>query len=225
MCVRTMSFRALGHKPAALDLSSMVNFFVGHKVHEAVQEAIVEYDSEWVAEQDVDFPEPWHGMISGHADLWHPGIRACVEIKTVGAAAFDIACGIARDFRHKPKPPEGPKDNHLLQGAMNGLGLGAEWVVILYVSKEPVSVGKAARLDLSESDRVMAEWWIPMADVHEMAVRELDRLHDALPYITGSPFRVVPEVVDKGRVMEIKPGTSWHCDYCDYKGECIGENR
>ena len=206
------------------DLSSLVNFRIGHDVHNMVQQALLDIDPRWVIEADVKFPAPYSAMISGHADAWHPDEKIVLELKTVGAYAYDRATGIQRSKRFKASTPEGPKFEHILQCALNGYGLGAEWLVIGYVAKEAVSIKMAESNDLDEIKRIYTDWWFPMADVKHLAEAELERIAQLYNVLGNDldPNSVPTEIMGSDLVPRpITPHTVWNCDYCSYEGECI----
>lgn len=239
-CARRLAYSALD-LPASdpMDLTGVHNTRLGTLLHEA-----------WQAVLPDVFPgveiEPRHVILdgegSGYSDAVIRGDRTvALEFKSLGGFAFKMAVGERGN-------PDGPKFEHIVQGALNAKAADADELVIAYLSKEAISVNAAARKRISELGRFCAEWtftrdeYMPVAEAEEARVRGiLDLLDEGTLPARKIPSPEVPpgavivdakqgrwEVAtydDGDRLAErrvLDTGTWWGCGYCKYQTLCIG---
>lgn len=166
-------------------------------------------------------PRPLTGC---HVDLvlyTAEGIKRAVEIKSVGAYAYDDAILKGR----------GPKFGHVLQASLNALAVGAEEAVVVYVPLNVISEGRADRKGVAPENRHGAQFtfprhiWMPIAD------RELARVD----WIRRTTLEKGPAAVlrwysdheegpdDDPQVIRDPENTTWPCGYCPFRDLCIKE--
>jgi len=185
---------------------------------------------------------------SGHCDFVHywdapEGGLHCeaVEVKTVGGFKFKTATS-----RFKG-PPEGPGYDHWAQAALAGLAFDAQRIRIVYIAFENIGADLVRRWNLAEVDRFLAEWTMERDQFLPIAQAELVRarlLVDLASMEPGSPTDVPMRMLDLAgrRVLVSDPrkgswvqtdgpnqelvhdaGTSWHCDYCRFRTQCLSD--
>lgn len=248
-CARAIAYTVAGvPKSNPMDLTGVWNVNLGTVIHEAWQQSMVEA---WVA-RTLDLPDDATVTIEiepkvGHDDLDASGHLDAVitityadgttwvivyELKTIGGYGFKAAIGKAR----RGTPAEGPKLEHRLQAALNGIARDADEIVIGYLAKECISVGQAGKLD--ELGRFAAEWTFDRDTYRPWAVAEKDRLNGILALLDRGelaarkfPVGMLPagaEIVDPdaGR-WEVRhgdqvadTGTWWACGYCSFQSLC-----
>jgi hypothetical protein len=241
-CARAISYTA-AKIPASnpMDLTGVWNTTLGSRIHEWWQEALAE---RW---PDAEI-EPKVRTVgadgSGHLDavirLPATGIQqswtVCYELKTVGGYGFKSSIGVAR----KGTPAEGPNPTHLYQAALNAAAVDADETVIGYLSKEAVGIGIGRSNNLTDLDRIAAEWTFTREQYLPLAEKEAKRIAGILALVDEGTLsrRVVPdemppgaEIVDPARsawtverdgVTE-QTGALWggqYCDYCKYLDTC-----
>lgn len=241
-CSRKIAFAALNLPPSdPMDLPGVWNTSLGTEIHELWQAAIAELWPDAELEPKVTTID---GEGAGHIDavITHDdGTVVAVELKTSGGYGFKAATGTAR----KGTPAEGPKHEHMIQAALNGIAVDADEVVIVYLAKECLSVNVAERFGVSELGRFLAEWsmdrdtYEPIARAEESRVRGiLDLLdHGTLPArkipapdvpagaVIVDPLRGRWEVhavheAPKGKGSLIDTGSYWGCAYCPHQTRC-----
>ena len=231
-CARAIAYAALDI-PASdpMDLSGTWATGLGTIVHEVWQHHLrIRYP-----EADIE-PKVRTEHGSGHIDAvirQHSGTIA-VELKTVGGFAYKMAIG-------ERSAPKGPKHDHIVQAALNGLAVDADEVVIAYLSKEAVSVQAAARKGIGELDRFCAEWTIPREQYEPIAEAELSRVGGILRLLDGGQLaaRKIPDpelptgavITDpstgqwrqfgaEGEILDA--GSYYLCGYCRHQTVCTG---
>ena len=167
------------------------------------------------------------GLVSGHADVWVKNVPdkgdVVFEIKCVGSFAFDKATGMNRPA-YKRINPEGPRLSAITQGSLYAAALRADWLCVLYVSREAVSINLADGAGLTELDRFCAEWWYNRAVFGGYATRELRRLQRYCDsFDVGVPY---PRecVGDQGQIVTLDPEAKrkpWQCQYCNHHQYCV----
>lgn len=252
-CARALGYSAAGI-PASdpMDLSGVWNVGIGQRFHDYWQEVLPDWVLDRVADLFPDRPvdhvdvkcEPKVATVgadgSGHIDAvivvtFMDGSTYTVayELKTIGGYGYKAAVGAAR----KGTPAEGPKADHILQAALNGLAVDADEIVIGYLAKEAVSVNVAARFGLEVLERFCCEWTIPRSVFEPMAREEAVRVARVLelveegslaPRRTPSEMPKGAEVVDPAtgawtHVVDgetVEAGSFWGCGYCKYQTFC-----
>lgn len=246
-CARYLSYVAAGI-PASdpMDLSGYWNTRLGTLIHEAWQEALV---ARW---PDAEI-EPKVATVgadgSGHLDAvirfyvdgrpedrfeGEPPLRTIAyELKTIGGYGYKAAVGAAR----KGTPAEGPKDEHVLQAAINGLAVEADEIVIGYLAKESLSVTVAQRFGCSELERFCAEWTIPRSVYEPLAHDEAARVAAVLARVDRGDLapRRMPSMPKGAEIVDpstgawtlevdgqtIDTGKEWFCGYCSRQSLCV----
>lgn len=233
-CARKIAFAALDLPPSdPMDLAGVWNTSLGTEIHELWQAAIAELWPDAELEPKVTTID---GEGGGHIDavLNIDGRRIAVELKTSGGYGFKAATGTAR----KGTPAEGPKHEHIIQAALNGLAVDADEIVIAYLAKECLSVNVADRFGVSEPGRFLAEWSMDRDTYEPIARAESSRIRGILDLLDDGtlPARKIPapdvpagaEIVDPttgrwevhkdGQLVDT--GSYWGCGYCSHASRC-----
>lgn len=244
--------RALGY--AAIDLPEsnpmdLAGFWVvelGHMIHRAWQEALQETYPD--AEIEVKVHE---GRRAGHIDAvvriprnpdqarpyWapeegHPPYVIAIEGKSVGGYAYQLAVG-ARGL------PEGPKDAHVVQAALHGRAVDADEIVVVYWSRDAISIQQAERKpQVAGFTRITAEWTFQRDDYEPIAAAEVARVDSILQLVDEGtlPARKIPGLPTRSIVVRPsegvwvqydaegratgKSGSAWQCAYCRHQQLC-----
>lgn len=228
--------RAMGYLAARIpesdpmDLTGIWNVNLGKLIHDLWQEAITERypDAGIESRFEVDGVSCRIDALITTAD----GKLISYELKTIGGYGFKAAIGKIR----KATPAEGPKTEHILQAALNGVAANADEIVIGYLAKECLSanMGKG----MPPVARFAAEWTFTRDQIEDLAAAETTRIQGILGLLDAGelPARKFPagmlppgaEVVDpaSGR-WEVRrddhvidTGTYWACDYCSHQTLC-----
>lgn len=234
-CSRAIAFAALNLEPSdPMDLSGVWNTSLGTVIHELWQDALQQvYPDAEVEVTGVTID----GEGACHIDAvvrFPDGKVVAIELKSSGGYGFKAAIGAIK----KGAPAEGPKHEHVTQGALNGLAVDADEVVIVYLAKECVSLSFAERFNLDELSRFCAEWTLTREEYEPIAHAEAARVAGILELLDAGqlPARKIPakdvpkgaEIVDpqRGR-WEVRQddkltdtGSYWGCDYCSHQTRC-----
>jgi hypothetical protein len=233
-CARQVAYHALG-VPASdpMDLTGMIVTGNGTVKHDEVQAVLVGSGAQVEVGCRI---EGFDG--SGNADGLHvverDGLRTriCWEHKNVGGFAFKKAVG-------ERGQAEGPKQAHIVQGALNAKALDADELVITYMTWEAISVNLAAAKGFTEEGRIAAQWtfprevWEPIADAEVARVSGILELLDAgtlparrfpdeeLPkgHVVTDPSKGLWQLLDD-EGMVLNAGTFWACGYCRWQTLC-----
>jgi hypothetical protein len=206
------------------------NTTLGTLLHEAWQSALQDV----YPDAEMEVKVRWDDLdASGHIDavVDLDDKRIAIELKTVGGWGYKAAVGKAR----RGTPAEGPKLEHLLQGALNAVAVDADEMVIAYLAKECLSVNVAD--GLPELARSCAEWTFQREDFEPWAEDEKKRMAGVLALVDDGKLaaRKVPalphgaeiispktgawQVVEDGNIVDT--GSYWACNgYCDYRTLC-----
>lgn len=236
-CARALGYAAIDLPPSnPMDLAGYWVVQLGHMIHDAWQ---VELPKRFPgAEVEVKVHE---GRRAGHVDavvklppppLTNQGRQSVIAIegKSVGGFKYQLAVGARGQA-------EGPSESHVIQGAMNGLLLDADEVVIVYWSRDAISVQQAERKSFDELRRFTAEWTFTREQYEPIARREIERVDAILGMvddgmlparkIPGLPARAVIIQPSKGawvnydeRGQATDSGTAWQCAYCRWQDTC-----
>lgn len=235
-CARKLAFAALDLPPSdPMDLTGVWNTSLGTEIHELWQSAVAELWPDAELEPKVTTID---GQGAGHIDavVTVDGRRVAIELKTIGGFGFKNAVGAAR----KGTPAEGPKHEHVVQAALNGLAVDADEVVVVYLAKECLSVTAADRFGVDELGRFLAEWSIDRDTYEPIAQAEVTRVQGILGLLDDGtlPARKIPspevpsgaEIVDPstgrwelrdrdGQLVDT--GSYWACNgYCSHASRC-----
>lgn len=242
-CARQVAYHALA-VPASdpMDLTGMIVTGNGTAKHDEIQAVLT-----GSAHLEAEVPCRIEGFDgSGNADGLQiltvgedlhdgsPGVklRACWEHKNVGGFAFKMAVG-------ERGRPQGPKQAHVVQGALNAKALDADLLIITYATWEAISVSTAARKGFTEEGRISAQWtyerdeWEPLADAEVARVSGILALLDegTLParrfpdaelpkgHVVTDPTSGQWQVLDAESII-LDAGTFWACGYCRWQTAC-----
>ena len=161
--------------------------------------------------------------------------RIVVEIKTLNGFGFKVA---ATGFKGAA---EGPRRDHIKQAALSAYALGADDVIICYVSMENVSPSLAAKYcDDPVFGRFTAQWTYSIAEWMPLAEAEVVRINNILKQIDDPDIKLVDPVIENDFGVEVSitdprsgrwelmhenqlidSGRAWQCGYCRYRDRCI----
>lgn len=220
-CARAIAYHAL-RVPVSnpMDLAGMHVTGNGTRKHDEIQAEMPSVDAE-VACQIEGFDG------SGSADGRLENI--CWEHKNVGGFAFKLAVG-------ERGAAQGPKMAHRIQGALNALAMGADLLVITYMTWEAISVGIAEWKGFTEEGRISAQWTFQREEWEPWAQAEVKRVTGILALVDEGqlPARKHPEL-PVGAVLTdpssgawqqtegdavIDAGSWWSCGYCRHQSIC-----
>lgn len=230
---------------APTDPPSMADFWrmdSGTEVHLRLQALAMKLWPGCVVEQKVDLRPDVDGSASVDILIVEPaglmGVqRTLIEIKTKGGFAFKKA---VIPFKGKA---EGPNLAAKLQAGLAARALGADQVIILFVSQENISVGVAEKNGLKDHERFIGRWMYTLEDLGPILDRETARIRRVLQMVdngelppraiydeeTPADARIVDPskgswtVVDgEGRITNA--GRYYLCDgYCSWQTRCIAD--
>ena len=158
---------------------------------------------------------------SGHVDAWLPEEKIALELKTINGYGYKLMV----------EGTEGPRHGNLVQACVNAHALGAEKMVLVYLSLEAISKGRAEKRGLTEVERIAKEFHYTPDVFNKVAEAELDRwgkiraAGDATPRNIPDPqYPPAALVVDPmtGRLEKKgeQLGYAWNCGYCAYQLRC-----
>lgn len=230
-CARAIAYAAL-EVPSSnpMDLTGIHNTRIGTEIHNA-----------WQAVVRAKYPEaqvePRHVILdgdgSGYSDLVLTLDKVIAfELKSIGGFGYKLAVG-------ERGAAQGPKFEHLVQGALNAQAADADELVIGYLSKEAISVNVAQRKGFTELQRFCAEWTFTREQYEPIAEAELNRVARILAMLDEGtlPARKIPGgelppgavITDPStgqwRVHDgaggiVDAGTFWMCSYCRWQDSC-----
>ena len=234
-CARELGYRLTDTEESnPIDIASAWTFTIGHMVHDKWQEflqlvfpnaqievkgVIEEIDSSCHVDAVVTFE------IEGK--LW----KVALELKSINGFGFKMAIGARGEA-------EGPRGSAIKQGALNAVAMGADELVIAYVSLENLSPREVEKLGLREPwQRFTAEWTFSREEYTAIANEEKLRLSTILAVVDAGklPPRSIPDLPKGARVTDpksgtwtqvdaegavINAGTTWQCGYCSFQTRC-----
>ena len=229
-CARAIALeRLLPEGEVAVDVAGEFRMWLGRMIHEHVQAAIIEtYGG--VAEQTSHVGDlcaghaDWVGIISG-TELG----KICFELKTVGAYAFDQSIGLKRKS-YSRENPSGPKAAAKIQGALNAVANDCDTLIIGYVSMEAVSIQLAEKVNLSNMDRICAEWHFSRQEFAPWAELELARAQAIDAFFDENVLPPCMAVGDEFETLHLDPTKvnhdtgqprAWQCVYCRVRPACL----
>ncbi len=219
-CIRKRVFSAIDTlETEEIAPTSLLAFEIGNAIHESIQEALLRStDVMLEVETPIDLSTEALSL-SGHTDgiiTMDDGTKIILEIKTM--AGF----GARQTFGGSPKR------EHIAQAGMYALGVEADGILLVYVSKEtvfktPIKPGSVEQWYFGMDDEAL-----PYESVREIAQIELDRFTDANGIFDSGmlPEALVPN--DAGELVRVDnpPGymskgiKPWNCAYCNYNSIC-----
>jgi hypothetical protein len=230
-CARQQSYAAFGAEVTEpVDFSGAWVMGVGTIIHEQLQEAIGRKypTAEFEASSQID-------QISGSCDALidskslfdeHDDDYCVFELKTMGTYSFDQQVGWNR-MRGTVGAAKGPALKAITQAGMNALGLERErgirvnWVIMGSITFEALSKQKSEKLQISDTDRVMAEFWLDRHEWEGWAWAEINRMEAIADRIENGLLADRQAIDDTGTLIELDPkGSAWNCAYCQYRTLC-----
>lgn len=255
-CARALSYKAAGIPQSdPMDLTGVWNVTLGQMLHDHWQEQLVRmwdfgevdqavmFGGNQVARIDVTVEQECatEGVDSvGFIDAvlvvtfvddttW----TIAYELKSIGGFGYKAAVGKAR----RGSPAEGPKSEHILQGALNALAIDADELVIGYLSKECISANVGRGMD--EMARFCCEWTFTREQFEPLARKEAERVGGILDLVKDGQLaaRKMLELPPGAEITDpatgawqqsaadgsiLDAGTVWNCGYCSWKSLCTG---
>lgn len=222
----------------------------GSMVHEQLGAVYAVMPGDWRMEEAIDLrtigiPGSSHGDVVE----WVDGqARTVVELKTINGFGFKSA---ASNFKGGA---QGPRWGHVIQALLSAAALGADRIVIAYVSLELISPDIAARTTvngtsddelLREMGRFAAEWHLTVEDLRPVLDHEVARIQRIVAFTETEllPARELhdPEYADGAVVFNpntgawtatspdtgtiTATGTTWACRYCAHRTRCIEDGK
>lgn len=189
-----------------MDVQALRRFYIGHRLHDAVQEALAVAPgiAAFYPEFEADYPEY---NIGGHGDgliLLDDGTWILLEIKSIRKSAFKFGlkednvdqaktyCWVVREF--------GAMARSLVTGLMEPippLGDKLKYILIVYLEKEDLAVRE-----------YLIPWDQSMADDILARVEYLDR------------YRADPQSLPPRLPLDKKGKKNWRCGYCPMFRKC-----
>lgn len=225
-CARAISYRAAGIAESdPMDLTGHHNVSIGKWMHAEWQAAVA------LRYPDAEFEvERWfldeRGIVRIDLVITLGDLLVAYELKSINGYGFKSAIGKVR----RGTPAEGPRTGAVLQGAIGGLMVDADQVVVGDLAKETISYD-----DMAEVDRFAAEWTLTREQFEPLARKELERIEGILDLFAGGEMaaRKIPgvrgEIVDPstgrwqvtdadGAILDT--GVHWECKYCGWQRFC-----
>lgn len=210
-CARAIGFQISGLEPTdppAID--SLINFYIGDAIHDAVQSAIV---TRWPDAQTETLGVIGN-YLEGHSDVLYTAEdceKVACEIKSVSDFAFELATGATLKsngrWRKKNREAEGPKTEHLKQAAIYAIMHDAKYVAIVYVRKTA-----------AKNEPIFHEWRYTIDGLLETAYEEIERHRTIVNMVKDS---LMPDREFEGKIILNPSKVKWPCEYCSYRAACI----
>jgi hypothetical protein len=239
-CARDLGYWLKGETPSnPMSIADHWRTGLGKMVHSALQGYFTEAYPGAEVEHVVDLrdlSEPLNG--SGHIDIYvvKPSEAipktTVIEVKTINGFGFKRAIGARGQA-------EGPRSNALRQAAMEAYSVGAEELVIVYLSLELLSPQEFAKLGgVHEVQKFLAEWTLLPEQYEKIAKHEIMRVRKVIELVDENllPPRSIPDLPRGARVTDPERGTwqikrddgsvtdtgsTWMCGYCANRDRCI----
>lgn len=219
---------------ADVDVAGEFRMWLGTVIHELVMDAI--RTRHGGALEVPTSLQPLDGSVApmlaaGHAD-WIgeiDGASIAYELKTEGSFGFNSAVGLKRKM-YERDPPAGPRSSAKIQGALNALASDCDVLVVGVVAMEAVSINLAAKVGMSNLDRIVAEWHYERAEWTAWAYDELARARRVLAALTDGVLPPREAVGDEMEPITLKPEQvhsdtglpkQWQCTYCRHRDVCV----
>ena len=240
-CLKRVALLRDGVEPEPMDLAGLHVTNIGTLVHEAWQAAL----AEWAAQFDsppikvsFEVPTTIEDLTSGSCDalLEIPNVtrptRHVLELKTTGGFGYKMQVG-------ERGKAQGPKSAHMVQLALNVMGLDADKGTLVYLSNEAISKAAAERKGIDEVTRFGAQWTFTREQLQPLADEWLEQLRWVRDNPTEAVPRFWPHETPKGaRIVDpeasrwehhvdgqvVDTGSVWGgsgCLYCPTQKACI----
>lgn len=240
-CARKIAYKAVGLAPTnPMDITGSWNTRLGTMIHDAWQEALQEEYAHAQIEVSSQVFEDGSGSMDalvemeyGKPDDPNEPYVVSVELKTQGGTPFKYAIGKAR----RGQQPDGPKYEHVIQGALNALAHDADELVIAYLAKETLSQNYD---DVPDVSKFCAEWTLTREQFEPIARLEIERIEGILALLDRGELaaRKAPgfqgEIEDPstsravrrdplGAILDVEMvwGGSFCAGYCSHYDGCV----
>jgi hypothetical protein len=200
-CLKREALLRDGVEPEPMDLAGLHVTNIGTMVHEAWQDALAHtYGDPYV---QFEVPTTIEDLTSGSCDALltlpdHP--RHVLELKTTGGYGYKLMVG-------ERGIAQGPKSSHMVQLALNVMGLDADKGTLVYLSNEAISAGAAEGKGFSEANRFGAQWTFTREQLQPLADEWLAQLAWVRDHPTDEVPRFVPHEMPKGARLNPETGT------------------
>lgn len=231
-CLKKVALIADGVTPEPMDLAGFHVTNIGTLIHEAWQAALERQHGDAIRFEVLSTIED---LTSGSCDavITEGDHQHVLELKTEGEFGFDMISGLKSD-------PPAPKPTHLMQLALNVVGLGADKGTLVYLRRSSHSAGSARRFKLGEVSRFGVQFTFSRDDLDPVADEWLTMLRFIRDNSVDAVGRHVPRVMPKGARLNpesgvwtlqdgdavLDSGEYWAkgagCkDYCGVRDECV----
>lgn len=238
-CARRIAYKA-AHIEATdeIDLCGTWNTRLGTLIHDLwqaeLQRTYPDAQIEVTSQVMEDGSGSMDALVRVSPSAWPGGAGdrlVSIELKTVGGYAMKAAIGKIR----RGTPAEGPKSEHVIQGALNAMAHRADELVIAYLAKETLSKGYS---EVPDAERFCAEWTLTREQYEPIAQLEIERIEGILNLldtgllasrkVPGIPGEIVDPATSRWEVkdsegMILDTGSAWGgqmCLYCSHLGLC-----
>jgi hypothetical protein len=225
-CARAISYRAAKVPESnPMELTGHHNVTIGRWLHDVWEAAVLERYPDATFEVEHWFLDD-RGIVRIDLVIEIDGVRIAYEMKSINGYGFKSAIGKIR----RGTPAEGPRTGAILQGAIGGLMVDADEVVVGNLAKETISYDGMAELD-----RFAAEWTLTREQYEPLARKELERIEGILDLFADGEMaaRKIPGVpgvitdpgtgtwqVQDSDGMVLDTGSTWECRYCPWVDLC-----
>jgi len=221
-CARQIHYYLAGAEVTnPFDLPAYWSTGLGTAVHGWWQDALRRAYPNAEIEKVIHIPE---ADSSGHVDAWLPDDKICIELKSINGFGFKK---IAEDN-------EGPRYSDFVQCCINAHALDADKAVLIYLSLEAISRGRAEKRNIDEIGRISREFHFTPDVLHKVADTEIQRWATIRERGDDTPRAIPdPEIVKGARVTDPSNGRlelngkavgyAWMCGYCGYQDLCASE--
>lgn len=233
-CLYRVALLRDGVTPEPMDLAGHHVTNMGTLMHEAWQDAL---ERAYPDNIGFEIGSTIEDLTSGSCDAVLYGDDGSadhvLELKSTGGFAHKMMVG-------ERGTAQGPKSEHMVQLALNVMGLDADKGTLVYLSREAISIGAAERKGIDEVTRFGAQWTLTRDQLQPLADEWLEQLRWVRDHPTEQVPRFVPHSTPKGaRIVDpnrsrwemrdgdevIDTGDVWGgsgCLYCPVKTECVG---
>ena len=187
-CLRKVALLRDGVEPDGFDLSFYHNVSNGTLYHEAWQAAMARTYGDRIA---FEVGTTIEDLTSGSCDAFIADEGHVLELKTTGEFSFDKCAGTGRS-----STAEGPKSAHMVQLALNVMGLDAAKGTLVYVRWSALSAPQAERKGLTDTQRFGAQWTFTREQLQPLA----DEWLDLLRWVRDHPTEEAPRWVGFGEM-------------------------
>ena len=217
-CARQIHYYLSGAEVTnPFDLPAYWSTGLGTAVHGWWQDALARAFPSAELEKVVHLPQ---ADSSGHVDAWLPEDKIAFELKSINGFGFKTI----------QEGNNGPRYGDFVQACVNAYALEAERMVLIYLSLEAISRGRAKQKQIDEVGRIAKEFHYTPDVFTKVAEREMERWAVIRERGAETP-RAIPDpevpagarVVDPANGKLSSGGYAWHCGYCSYQDLCASE--